>query len=69
MKKQISNVYKKVVKFVNSITLNQIRFGMWFIVGLTAIGLSPFMSAKVLSVLSFVCGWIVLVWSFSWLYE
>lgn len=62
MKKQISSLYKKVVKFVDGITLNQMRFAIWFIMGLIAICLSPFMAAKVL-------GCIVLVWSFTWLYE
>jgi hypothetical protein len=65
----IKRQLKRLVKFIDGITLNQLRFSMWFIVGLTAICLSPFMTAKVVSLLSFVAGWIVLVWSFSWLYE
>jgi|NOAtaT_5_FD_contig_21_177844_length_429_multi_2_in_0_out_0_1 hypothetical protein len=60
---------KRLVNFIDGLTLNQIRFGMWFIVGLTAICLSPFMTAKLVSLLYFVSGLIVLVWSFSWLYE
>ena len=65
----IKRQLKRLVKFIDGLTLNQLRFGMWFIAGLTAICLSPFMTAKIVSLLSFVSGCIVVVWSFSWLYE
>ncbi len=61
--------FNKLVKFLANLTLNQIRFAMWFVVGLIALVLSPTMSPLIARLLCFLFGLIIIIWSFSWLYE
>jgi hypothetical protein len=64
---------KKIKSFIiiqyNNLTLNKIRFLIWFIVGFTGACLSPFISPFIIQFITFVTSCIVVFWSFSWLYE
>lgn len=61
----ISNIKRFVIRQYENLTLNKIRFILWFLVGFTGVVISTTLSPFILQFITFILSCIVLFWSFT----
>lgn len=65
----ISKIKRFFITEYENLTLNKIRFVLWFLVGFTGVVISTTLSPFIVQFITFILSCIVLFWSFTWLYE